>query len=70
MNEFQIAKLGLRAGDVLVVKVDRVVSDEMAARIKAMAADALPPDVKTLVIDRQIDLAVLTAEEIHKRVAA
>jgi len=64
--EFRIGRLDLRPGDVLVVKCSGVLSTEMAGRVARIMRERLPT-TPIIIIDRQIDLAVLTKEEIEAR---
>jgi hypothetical protein len=57
--ELAIAKLDLRAGDVLVIKVDRPVDAELAQRIRDYAKIVLPEGVKTLVIDHKTNISTV-----------
>lgn len=65
--EFKIAHMPLAPGDVLVVKVKGLITQEQGRRIELQARDKLPPDIKVIVIDQSIDLAVLTRAEIEAR---
>lgn len=65
--EFQIAKLKVESGDLLVLKFNGRMTDEIAMKIKAIAKANLPDGVKTMVIDQSLDLSVLTFEEIESR---
>jgi hypothetical protein len=68
-EEFQIAKLQLRAGDVLIVKVANLLSVEAAQRLHSHIDSVVPAGVKVLVVGSDIDLSMLTAEEIQARAA-
>ncbi|MCK1536835.1 MULTISPECIES: hypothetical protein [unclassified Bradyrhizobium] len=66
--QLRIAKLALAPDDVLVVKIDRIVSAEAFHRIgKHVRSQLGDADRKILVIDSQIDLSVITREEILRR---
>jgi hypothetical protein len=67
--EFRIAKLSLNPSDVLVIKVDHVISVEMAQRIKKAVLDSIDHR-RIIVLDSQTELAVLTSSEIEARAAA
>lgn len=67
--EFRIAKLSLDPGDVLVVKVDKIITAEVAAMIKKQVFEATG-NRRVLVLDKNIDLAVLTSSEIEARATA
>ncbi len=67
----EIAKLDLGLGDVLVVRIrERIVSAEAAHRIKQSVEEIVPPGARVMVIDRDIDLSVLTKAEIEARIGA
>lgn len=65
--EYRIAKLQLRPGDVLVVKVDHTISAEIGGRIREHFERTVGPDRKVLILDNSIDLSVLTKADIEKR---
>jgi hypothetical protein len=66
--EYRIGKLALSPDDVLVVKVDGRVPRELFERIAGYVRSHLGDDVrKVLVIDSQVDLSVLTRDEINRR---
>lgn len=61
--EGSIAKLCLSRGDVLVVKIDDILSNEMCSSIRALLRDYVPDGVKIMVLQRGIELSVLSAKE-------
>lgn len=65
--EFRIAKLEVKAGDMLVVKCDGYLSLEMSKKLKQQFKDRLPEGVQVLILDKGLDLAVLTFDEIQRR---
>lgn len=67
--EFRIAKLSLNPGDILVVKINKIISVEMAQVVKKTVLEATGHR-KIMVIDGDTDLAVLTSSEIEARAAA
>lgn len=74
MNEMdimtvEIAKLTLAHGDVVVVKCDEPVPDDMARRMRETIGRCVPEGVKVLVLDDSLDLMVLTRAEIDARAA-
>lgn len=69
-REFLVAKLNLSPGDVLVVKFDVPLSSVAAVRVREQFQDKLPDGVKVLIIERGIDLSVLTFDEIQQRATA
>lgn len=64
---FEIARLEMKPGDVLVVRPQRPVPAEAAMRIQSYVARALP-NTKILVIDPGMELSVVTKAE-GKRLA-
>lgn len=63
---YRIGKIDLRNGDILVVKINQPVPDH----IREMLHDQMSSVVeghKVLILDRSIDLAVLTRAEIEAR---
>jgi hypothetical protein len=68
--EFQIARMAIAPGDVLVVKIDGHISMERLEKAREHIAASLPPGVLVLVIDRQVELSVLTRTEIEARITA
>lgn len=67
IGAFEIAKLRLQYGDVLVVKTDRPMSNEATERTRKHLAGLLPQGVKTMIIDKGVNLSVLTKTEIEQR---
>ena len=65
--EYRIAKLSVSPGDVLVVKVDRPITNESGASIRDSVASYLPTGARVLVLGDAIDLSVLTKAEIDAR---
>lgn len=57
---FQIAKLRLVAGDILIVKIEGHISQEIACRIRDNMKAEIQPDIKVLVLDGGITLSVLS----------
>lgn len=64
-----IAKLSVKAGDVVVLKSSEHLSDVTYARIQNFVQPFLPDGVKVLILDRSLELSVLTREEIESRAA-
>jgi len=64
--DFEIKRLRLSAGDVVVMKTDAVISAEMAAQIQKDLLEALPAELgcKVLILTRGMELSVLTAQQI------
>jgi hypothetical protein len=65
--DFRIAKLEVKPGDVLVVKIATRITDQIAHDLKLRFEARLPDAVKVLVLDSGIDLSVLSFEEIERR---
>lgn len=65
---FQIGRLSIKPGDVLVIRLEHVPHVERFAQIR----DAFHyhfPNTPMMMIDKSIDLTVLTREEIEARVS-
>ncbi len=58
---FTIARLDLRAGDVLVVKSPKALNRSQSEGLRAWLEKTVPADCKVLILDDGIDLAVMTA---------
>lgn len=67
--EFKIARLDLRPGDILVIRCKQHLPMETIARMRA-AFLPVTKDHKIMVLDGDMDLAVLTAAEIEARSVA
>ena len=67
IEKFVVAKLELRAGDVLVIQSDRRLPKEVMDRISGHVQPHLPDGVKILVIDPSITLSTLSAADIAAR---
>jgi len=68
-NEFNIARLELGPRDVLVVKTAYHISDEGVQSVKSYVASQANITNAVLVIQPDLDLAVLTRSEIEERTA-
>jgi hypothetical protein len=68
-QNFKIAKLELGPRDVLVVKTAYHISDETVARVRKYVAEQANINNAVLVIQPDLDLAVLTRDEIEERIA-
>lgn len=64
--DLRIARLRLGPGDVLVVKVDALVSETLGDRIRKYCRES-GVDAPILLVDRSVELAVLTRAEIDAR---
>ncbi len=69
IGAFEIGKLQLQDGDILVVKTDRPMSIEATERARKHLKGLLPRDVTIMIIDRGVELSVLTKSEIEERIA-
>jgi hypothetical protein len=65
IGECEIAKLSLAPGDVLVAKFDVILSDQSASRAREVLTRCIPDGQKVLILDRGVDLSVLTRAEIE-----
>ena len=66
IGECEIAKLALAPGDVLVARVDRPITSEIAHRVSEHIKAAVPEGTKILVLDSAIELSMLRKTEIEK----
>ena len=69
IGAFEIGKLQLREGDVLVVRTDRPMSHQATETTRKHLRDLLPRGVTIMIIDKGVELSVLTKAEINERVA-
>ena len=65
--EYRVGKLSLAPGDVLVAKVDTVLSLAQHDYIRQNLSASLPEGVTALVLDSRMDLSVLTKADIDAR---
>ncbi len=65
--EYRIARLQLKQGDILVFKFNRTLEAGENSIIRDSLMHLIPDGVRILVIDDQVDLSVLTADEIATR---
>lgn len=63
--EFHVARLELGPGDALVVRVDRPIGDDAAARLRLAIERALPK-TKVVVIPPGIELTVVSKGDAKK----
>lgn len=57
--EFEICRLEIGADDILVLKAPYPLTEQQADNIKATVHE-LSPEIRTLILDKGFDLAVLT----------
>jgi hypothetical protein len=69
VGSMEIGNLRLNAGDVLVIKTDRITSADVDKRIRDQVTPLLPQGCKVLVINPGVELSVLTKGEIEAKVA-
>lgn len=67
LRQFEIAKLALAPGDVLVVRMTPPPSPTVVDRV-AQVAKAAAPDNKVLIIGNDVELSVLHKSDIEARV--
>jgi hypothetical protein len=67
--EFKIARLDLRPGDVLVVKCQDRLTTETVRHMQAVIKEACRGH-RALILERGMDLAILSAAEIEARSTA
>lgn len=63
IKEIQIAKLELQPGDVLLVKVDGILSGDQCERMRDGILAMLPQGVKCLVACKDVDLSIIRRAE-------
>ena len=68
--DFRIAKLDLKAGDVLVVSTEVRLTDAVLRSLGAMFQAVLPNDVKIMILEPGMTLAVLHADKGYETVDA
>jgi hypothetical protein len=64
--EYRIGKLELKPGDRLLAKFDANLSHDQVECIRANLADVIPDGVKILVLDKSVDLSVMTSDEVER----
>jgi hypothetical protein len=67
--EYEIGRLRMEVGDVLVVKVHASLPGEVAQKIRQQITSQIPGNAPVIVIDKNVDLSILTRSEIEKRSA-
>lgn len=71
VGQIEVAKLRLQKDDVLLVRMDRQITQDVAKRVREVLDQALPKGVKTLVIDSSIaELSVVSATELAAQLEA
>lgn len=66
--EFRIAKLEINSGDVLVAKFDMHLSSAGHDAAMKILARVAPKGVKCLILEKGMELSLLTFDEIHSRI--
>lgn len=66
---YEIAKLRMEPGDVLVIKVHAVLTADVAKKIRDQIANQIPGKAPVILIDKNVDLSLLTRAEIEQRVS-
>lgn len=59
IDALEIARLDVKAGDTVVVKVNRPLTQGDAAHAREYVSASLPADVKVLVLDVNADLTLI-----------
>jgi hypothetical protein len=62
---YQIARLALRPGDILVIRVAQKLSAATVAALKG-DIDQVMPEYRAIILDGGMDLSVLTREQIDQ----
>lgn len=70
LDDYRIAKLEVKPGDIVVVKIDCIIREELRTRIGEYFKPITEKGVKILVIEKGVDLSVLTFDEIQSRAQA
>lgn len=68
IKEFEISKLSIKAGDIFIVRIRRnlmphSVYKKYADEMKTNMQSILPEGVKIMIVNEEIDLAILSSEE-------
>ena len=65
--DFKIAKLNLKSGDVLCVKIGKNISQYEIDRLRDFLKIALPKNTKVILTDTDIDFSIIT-ENMHNNI--
>jgi hypothetical protein len=57
--EYEVKKLSVNPGDIVVLKVNIHLDEKMAAQFKQEVLDAVGSDVKVLILDKSAQLGVI-----------
>lgn len=68
--EYQIARLALGPGDILVFSTPRTLSRDAFDRIRKTLQELLGDSRKVLILDAGCELSALTAEDLQERMAS
>ena len=58
--DFKIAKLNLKSGDILCVKITKDISQYEINRLRNFLKIALPTNTKVILTDTDIDFSIIT----------
>lgn len=62
IGEVEIAKLQLRSGDRLVLKFDRILTADVAMRVREHLEPLLPDGVKAILLDPHVEMSILDTD--------
>jgi hypothetical protein len=64
--EYQIARLSLAPGDVLVLKSNKRLQPELLNNFKKTLDNMIPKDCKSIILGPEFDLSVITRKDLLK----
>jgi hypothetical protein len=65
--EFQLSKLEIREGDLIVAKMERRLSSTQLGVVRKLFDELpLPKGARVIITDPSVDLTILTKDEINK----
>lgn len=67
--EFRIAKLDVRPGDCVILKINALISTEIAEKLRDQVKDRLPKGITFFVADKSVDISILRREDIERQSA-
>jgi predicted type IV restriction endonuclease len=59
ITKFEVAKLELHKGDILVLRTDQMLSKDKAVLLRKLATQSVPKGVKVMILAGGLSLAVL-----------